>query len=127
MKSGLAFEKKVARELVSRFKNVADVKHGAWIGYLAARRTASCAQPDVVVVPYDTSLPVLVIEVKLTFKKGALVKLHEIYGPLVQALFPLREIRLIQVCKNITLDYGGELTDLDDILSAGPTAVVTWR
>lgn len=91
---GNAYERKVKKELTRRYSTSYEVKDGPWI-----RHTKGVRQPDVVMVPKDPNAPILVVEVKLSSQKSVRTKLRSIYIPLVQALYPDRQVLGVQVYK----------------------------
>lgn len=119
-RKGINYEKKVAAA-VSRLLSLDDFMiHGQWI-YV----NDTFCQPDLVVV--QGRGPRLVLEVKLTRKRGAERKLREIYGPLVQALFG-GDVAYAQIYKNVD-GPDPDFMDLDCLWGLRPSSYVEvlWR
>jgi hypothetical protein len=104
-----------------------DVHHGRWIYYIDSGGPSYC-QPDIVCIPCDSSSPILLIEVKLSYKKEARRKLRSLYAPLIQYLHPDHDIVRIQVCQNIRLTDEKDIHRMDQLMEARPSyKCIHWR
>lgn len=111
MKQGLAYEHRVAKYLQLELNDTHEILHGQWILY----DTKYC-QPDLICIPFKKGVPILLIEVKLTFTPHAEYKLHTLYLPLVRKLYPFRRFLTLQICKNLIPQVNpGPLLHIDDI------------
>jgi hypothetical protein len=115
---GISYEKRVAKALVAAYSPTCEVIVAQWIEY-EDRYGRAWRQPDCILVPTDASLPVVVIETKLSWQQDALRKLAEVYAPLIKALWPDRAVRTVQVCHNLPLGHEAALAPLTALLD-GP-------
>ncbi len=103
---GLAFQKKFTKALESGVSLDGDVgvKVEPWFEYtelptVGNPRTAICS-PDLLVLDVENGF-ITVIEIKLTYTPLALIKLRNIYCPVVSLALGLPTLPLV-VCKNLT-------------------------
>jgi len=94
-KTGLAYEKRVGRELRTLLGPEQVLLSGKWIAFCDAHGRG-LAQPDFLVVEPQR---VFVFEVKLSHSLDARVQLQKLYGPLAASLFPERACALVEVVK----------------------------
>jgi hypothetical protein len=101
-KSGLRYEKRVARELVTHATrgHFHSVEHNPWFTFDDSAGTGNCS-PDFIVWPDADEPEVLVIEVKLTWVEVAVHKLLDLYCPVVCAALGVRVQPLI-ICRNVS-------------------------
>lgn len=126
-KKGLSYEKKVFEHIRRLSGSDSDVLHGRWIYYIDRNGPAYC-QPDVLVIPHSPDDPILVIEVKLSYKKEAQRKLRTLYGPLVEHLHPGRSVIRAQICSNIKLTDEEILHRMDQLFEPKPVyKCIHWR
>lgn len=92
---GLAYEKKVEKELARRGL---DFARGPWIEF-ADRNGRGFAQPDFVI--YSRSDLWIVLEAKLSQTPAAFEQLFKLYLPLLRKMHPEVELIPAQVCKNL--------------------------
>lgn len=92
--AGLNYEAAVLRRLKSLHTRVED---HPWLYYKSPRASGVC-QPDALVWLDEKHL--LVVEVKLTWVRGARDKLLKFYGPILSVIYPDVEISYLQVYKN---------------------------
>lgn len=134
-RKGLLYEKRVHRELREVYTKCRHYE-GPWIYWEDKWGPAVC-QPDHVIIPNDTDLPVVVAEMKLTWRPECERKLKRLYGPLVSRLVNDRPVRLVQVCGGMPANCPADFPyALDELLhpdftcrpSKGyPYAAVHWR
>lgn len=93
-RAGLKFEKDVIRRLQLLHTRVVP---GPWLYYKAGRSSGVC-QPDALVWLDEKLL--CVVECKLSWVRGARLKLLTFYGPILQAIHPDVELCYLQVYKN---------------------------
>ena len=98
MLKGLRYEMEVKKHLVELFE-AEQVVLGPWIKYYDGLKWR-WAQPDVVLLPKKAD-HLVIGEVKLTWRPGAVRKLQQLYAPLCHKLWPEREIKRAQICKGI--------------------------
>ena len=64
----------------------------------------------------------VVIEVKLSWKKTVEGKIRNVYGVVAQALFPNHKIKYIQICKRLSKRFKGTIIErLEDVYSLPPS------
>lgn len=97
---GLLYERRIVERLREHYAE-AEVIHGPWIQYLDSRGKFYC-QPDVVIIPNDTTKPIIVVEIKLTYKPEAATKVTKLYSRLISLLYPGRLIVPMQICRRRT-------------------------
>lgn len=120
-RKGLLYEKKVARALVEWAAPDDLILWGQWIYWDRA-----VCQPDLILIPPRG--PVVVVEVKLTYKRPVEKKLREVYGPAVDRIFAGRGVSYAQIYKN--LDGGTPLGyDFDLLRDLRPYQYgeILWR
>lgn len=103
MAAGIRYEKRIARKLLDIYGDDCKVTHGPWIQF-EDKTGVHFAQPDVLIEPADVSLPLIVVEIKLSHRPFAERKLRRLYGPLVRRALDLpagRRMVLIQVFKSV--------------------------
>ncbi len=111
-RAGLVYERKVANYLEALYPE--RVRHGQWFTFEDKRGKGWC-QTDILVMPEDTE-PLVIVEVKLTYKPGAKHKLKSFYQPVVRNVWPVPRIIRVQVCKNLTKTFADDtITDLDEV------------
>ena len=102
-RKGISYEKAMARLLANDYQ----VQHGQWIKYKRKGRWKWC-QPDLIVTHENR---IYVIEVKLTARpRSAKTKLLSLYVPIMQLIYPGREVVPVQLCKNLTKRSGSFVT-----------------
>ena len=112
MQKGLAYEKEVKDHLKEIFKDT-KIFLGPWIKYYDGLRWRY-AQPDVVMLNGH----LVIGEVKLTWKPGAVRKLTNLYEPLCRKVWPDVPVKKVQICKGIKKNCKvEEWHQLKDILS----------
>jgi len=117
--AGIAYEKRVARYLKELLAQDTII-HGQWLRYFdeLTDEYGSIAQPDILVVPSDTSKPLHLIECKLCYRPEANKKLARLYKPLVEFCWPSYKIKTIQVFRSVpkgtTLELDSRLKDIYD-------------
>lgn len=89
---GVNYEKRVVKDMVGCYHDYFTI-HGQWF----YKGTSFC-QPDIILIPPKGCI--LVIEVKLTHKKGVEKKLRDLYIPLVEEAFPGKPVACGQVFRN---------------------------
>jgi len=115
MLKGLTYEKQVKDYLVELFDED-QVVLGPWIKYFDGLKWR-WAQPDVVLLPRKTRR-LVIGEVKLTWRPGAVRKLQQLYEPLCRKLWPEYEVKRAQICKGIKKNCKvREWHQLEDILN----------
>jgi len=121
MQKGLNYEREVKDYLTETFCGEVDIFLGPWIKYVEAPDYRwRYAQPDVVMLnEHNPYYPFLVIgEVKLTWKPGAVRKLNNLYEPLCRKVWPNIPVKKVQICKGIKKNCKvEEWHQLKDILS----------
>jgi hypothetical protein len=106
----------VTQELTELYGAVADVFCNRWIEF-EDDRGPGLASPDCVIIPRDRSKPIVIVEVKLSWKAGVKSKLSLVYGCLLKHLYPDREQRHTQICRALRRDCKEEpLLDIADLL-----------
>lgn len=132
-RDGLRYEKKIydlTRAYLSRYNY--RVFHGAWYEFEDSSGPGY-ASPDVLAIPPDTSLPLIVLECKRTWRTTGFKQLKGIYRPLTEACFPGHKLRCLQVCFNLSRAFGKwkghVVTKLDDVFEPGRWiyATLQWR
>lgn len=121
-KAGLIYENKVSKFLTEMYGSE-KVDHCPWFKYTDKIGTGFCS-PDLLIRRDDY---LIIGECKLNYKEGAGRKLKHIYLPVVRAVFPEDNIKLLQICKNLTGTFEDVLiTALDDFDEEG-LEHATWR
>lgn len=128
-KAGLIYEKKVADRLKLLLEDYT-VYHQPWIYYKDKRGDGWCS-PDIVILT-NSENPVNVIgECKLTVTRAAERKLRNIYLPTCSLIWPEKPFRLVQIAKNLRIDWDDIMLDgLDDIFDPDAEwdfATWNWR
>ena len=95
---GLAYEKKVVKDLTRIYGEEAEVICHPWISYEAKNKKGVC-QPDAFLIPKDDKKPIILIEVKLSWTTAARKKMTAVYEKVLKHMYPDREIKKVQVCK----------------------------
>jgi hypothetical protein len=95
---GLTYERRVTQELTELYGVVAEVFCNRWVEF-EDERGAGLASPDCVIIPHDKSKPIVIVEVKLSWKAGVRSKLALIYGRLIKEMYPEFEQRHVQICR----------------------------
>ena len=114
-RKGLVYEKHVGDYLVA-WLGEDRVLRGPWFEYEDASGKAWC-QPDYIVLATEDE-PMLIIEVKLSYRKGAKSKLRDLYEPVAKRVWkPKRGIpvKRIQVCKGLGKGFKEELIERKDV------------
>jgi hypothetical protein len=93
-KAGLRYEAAVLKRLDLLYEKV---EKGPWIYYSTGGRGHICQPDGLVWLRPDL---ICVVEVKLTWVKGAREKLLKFYGPIVGALHPRVDLCFLQAYKN---------------------------
>ena len=126
---GLRYEARVAESLREYFDGRYEVVHGPWIAYAATEdgeRWESVCQPDVLLISDDR---IIIIEVKLSSRRGPEKKLKELYGPCVQKLYG-KKVSYVQIYKNIGKSKASPVaTSFSRInrLDIGEYCEILWR
>lgn len=107
-RQGLIYEERVAT-LMAALYGEDKVIHGQWFEFEDTRGAGWC-QTDVILLP-EGERPLTIIECKLTATKGAGPKLMKVYAPVAKKAFGVKEVCLIQVCKNLKRSFEGVLID----------------
>lgn len=98
---GLRYERKMARFFEREFEHCGEVLHGQWIRF-EDRYGIRYAQPDILIIPNDLALPIVIVEIKLTYKShNVKQKLRQLYARLVEHFHPGRKLLLVQVFKRV--------------------------
>jgi len=98
MRKGLDYEKKVKNYLLELF-DLDQVVLGPWIRYDDGLKWR-WAQPDIVLIPREAQ-HLVIGEVKLTWRPGAVRKLENLYEPLCRKVWPDHEVKRAQICRGI--------------------------
>lgn len=115
-KRGLQYERRVTDELTELYADVAEVHCNRWLEF-QDDRGPGLASPDCVIVPTDPAKPIVIVEVKLSWKAGVQSKLALIYGRLIKEIYPEFEQRHVQICRSLRRSCTDEpCHDLDDLL-----------
>jgi hypothetical protein len=118
---GLTYERRVTQELTELYGDVAEVFCNRWIEF-EDERGPGLASPDCVIIPKDRSKPIVIVEVKLSWKAGVRSKLALIYGRLLKEIYPDREQRHVQVCRALRRDCKEEAClEIDNLLEQTET------
>ena len=96
MVRGLKYEAQVKEQLKELFTEDTKVFSGPWIKYFDGLKWRY-AQPDIVL--FNEHL--VVGEIKLTWRPGAVRKLANLYEPLCNKVWPDYKIKKVQICKGI--------------------------
>ena len=115
IKQGLLYEQRVADYLTAYYDD--RIIYGQWIKYEDSQGTGLC-QPDIIIKPKSKKDYLVVIEVKLSWKKTVEGKIRNVYGVVAQALFPNHKIKYIQICKRLSKRFKGTIIErLEDVYS----------
>jgi hypothetical protein len=107
-KKGVMYEKRVADYCRSHYGG--RVSHGQWIKFEDERGAGKC-QPDILILPRSKEDPIVIIECKLTWKKGVEDKIKGVYGTCIKDIFPGYKVRYIQACKRLSRSFKGVIID----------------
>ena len=117
MLQGLRFEHKIKDFLSDRYSDKAELLKGQWFQFEDIRGRGF-AQPDIILFPQEfvTNDPLIIVEVKLTWRPGVERKLRRFYGPLCQQIWPNLKQRHVQICrglkKNCSVDQWFDIEDM---------------
>lgn len=89
-----------------------EILKGPWL-YFEDRAGKAVCQPDILLNP--PSLPLYIIECKLSYKEGAETKLLDFYRPILERLYD-KPICCVQVCRNLR-NYSEQTYSLQEILA----------
>lgn len=117
---GKTYERTVWRKLCKVLPPEA-VHYNRWIRFEDASGR-HYAQPDIFIL---TESRIFLLECKLTQTEEAEFQLLYLYKPLLERLFPSKEVLCIQVCKNIRYRPANEITHL--LGAVDPTKVYTYH
>lgn len=117
---GVNYEKRVVRDLVLGYPD-AFILHGQWL-----YKDRNFCQPDIILIPRRG--PLLILEVKLSRKKGVEAKLRDLYIPWVESAFPGKPVACGQIYRNLN---GGNPHSCDlqflGTLTPNQYGEVLWR
>lgn len=100
-RDGIRFEKKLAKQLVHLAPASVEVLHGQWIAFKDLEGEG-LAQPDILL---RSGKHLVIIEAKLTQTEVAFEKMHGLYRPLLETVFPtVRQIPCVQACQRVVDD-----------------------
>ncbi len=116
---GVNYEKRVVRDLVGCYPEYFII-HGQWI-----YKGNSFCQPDIILIPHKG--PILVLEVKLTHKRGVEKKMRDLYVPLVEETFPGKSVACGQVFRNADGTEAPFDLELFKIFTHHQYGEVQWR
>lgn len=108
---GKTFERTIYRRLCAVL-NPADIHYGEWIRFEDSTGK-HYAQPDIFIVGEKR---IWLIEVKLSQTPNAFAQMRLLYKPLLEKLFPEKDIVIVQVCKNLRYKPKVSITRLRDAL-----------
>ena len=94
MRAGLRYERAILRKLKLLYPGT---KASPWIVYKSPDKSGIC-QPDALVLLPDNRI--IIVEIKLSRMAPVRQKLMKFYGPLVQLLYPGRQLCYLQIYKN---------------------------
>jgi len=128
-KRGLSYEKKIAQKLAALYP-AGRVLHGQWIIYEDSTGR-HYAQPDILIIPENECLPIVVVEVKLSHRPHAERKLLRLYVPLLRTALGVskkRKVVAVQVFRSVRnrLTLTSRLTDLDGLDSPDLASASYW-
>ena len=125
---GLAYERKVAREL-TQVANIlgGNCEHNPWFEYRSNKSDKwACVVPDCIV---SLGSIVYVIEVKLTYVPEAKEKLDKVYIPIVRAglcAMPYVKVFAVVIVRNLSPDARPRISRLADANGANSIPVLQW-
>ena len=112
MIKGLKYEGEVKQHLKEIFDRETKIFLGPWIRYFDGLKWRF-AQPDVVL--FNEHL--VIGEIKLTWRPGAVRKLANLYEPLCRKVWPDYQVKKVQICKGIKNNCKvNEWHQLEDIM-----------
>jgi len=123
-KAGLIYERRVATYLQALHPRL--YHYGPWFEYEDVQGRGWC-QPDILFLPYSKKKPLVIYEIKLTYKPIAEHKLYNVYKPIVEYLYPKRDIKLCQIFKNLTKGFNNVLIDNPSNLIQSNISYATWN
>jgi hypothetical protein len=123
-KRGLAFQRKVARQLDRIGREIhAEVEHEPWFNFIDHNGMGS-AVPDGL---FHYGRVTVVIEVKLSWVADARRKLLGLYLPLIMVTHPQQTVRGVIICKNLRPECDGEIIlHLERALTNASVPVLQW-
>jgi hypothetical protein len=92
--AGIRYERAIIKRLKSLHERV---DAGPWLYYRTATISNVC-QPDALI--WLTPSHCLIVEVKLTWKPNARLKLQQFYGPILRHIHPGATFSFLQIYKN---------------------------
>ncbi len=110
-KKGLRYEARVIKRLEELYLESCQVLAGPWISY-----DGLVCQPDAVIVPENNSMAVVLVEVKLTYKRKATDKARSLYKPLLKVLFPDRKIICAQIFNRVRYGFNEPTVKIEQLL-----------
>ena len=121
-KVGLRYEARVGRELNIHIKpnRFERLEHNPWFTFYDTYGMSNCC-PDFLLW-FDNR--VIIVEVKLTWVEVALVKLLELYCPVVSVAFDCPVLPLV-ICRNVTSKSPKAKLTLSDALTS-PEKLLQW-
>lgn len=106
---GLLYEKKILKILKKEFKD--DFIPSQWFKYSISDTTRYC-QTDGILISGGVCI---IVEVKLTYREDAAIKLLEFYKRIVSEYFTNKEYRCVQITRTVPEDFKEDIFDLDQI------------
>ena len=123
--AGLRYQKKASEYLDARYGDI--FLPEPWYRFRDANGYRFCA-PDVLIIPEDEDVPIILGDCKLTVTKRAKRELEGLYKPVVQFLYPNRHIRPVQIAHNLRRDWEGDITeDWDELFEGRKYITMRWR
>lgn len=122
---GLAYERRVGRELLRRNY---PVESSAWFRYKDALGTAHCEVDHLLVLPKV----VVLVECKLTQSDQGVLQLLQLYAPVASHYYGLPLV-LVLACKHLsplagrTAPVPHEVEDFDDVVDSPSRGVYLWH
>lgn len=115
MRKGLVYENRVG-DYLKAWLGDDRVLHGPWLEF-EDRHGKSWCQPDYVILSTEDD-PMVIVEVKLTHKRGAKSKLKNLYAPACKKIWkPVRgkPPKMVQICKNLDKKFNEETIERRDL------------
>lgn len=119
---GLAYERKLKKALETIHGY--DVVYQPWFCY----NDRLLCSPDFILVPNEeiSNLPLIIIECKLKYINDGVLKLHNLYLPVVRAAFKLRQDPIgILICKHLTIEVRKTIKRLSEAQN-NSTNILQW-
>lgn len=123
-RAGIIYEHAVAAHLLTLYGEDL-VQHGPWFQYTDRRGDGWCS-PDFI-IDLGEGAPLVIADATLTVKAAKERKLRHIYLPVLAAVWPDRDIKLLQIAKNLRRDWDDVLVDsVEELIEAQGLDFATW-